>query len=675
MRYLLVRLLFLVPFLFPFPTEAQVVLPEECPVLTGEASEETILESVGDVRWWRVVVREDGVLRYRGTGKETRLTPTLFDRHGQEIPAVAPDWLQTDRIWAARVRPGTVYLRLTANRTDGETFRYQLLLEGLDADEPDDVRPQELGREFKRRSLPRGDIDAVSVEVDRRCLLIVRQFNALASDRQMQFRILDADGDVVADTIAGFPRFWDDGDLWVAVRAEPGTYTVQTWSVDTGWGYSRLQIELMEEMDPYEPNDSAALSRSIPLGRWISLLNLPDGDEDWFRVTVPATGILTVVQRKPDRTRVRIEAELERDGETLPLSDRIPCEDGLVQSIVVEPGAYDLKVATVQPDILPVEVRGDWEPFQEVAEPNQTLAEAGELPLHLRLRSWPPGDVDWYSLTLDESKQVTLRSPKRIALRLLRDGELVRIPSVLDGDDGWVGRVNLGPGAHGLRFEAVDPSPDRISLVTDLENQVDAFEPNDRRSEAAWCPSSFTAPITLFPGDRDWLELDLSSRSLVEFRLLGVEEDSRIQIAIPDLDVSQRFPIEEAAVITLEADAGPLAVCLSDEKGTGRAVTLQVRVIPDENTTDDSLTVFAVETPDGERESLKLTTYCEGGRWMPIANRAQLGPTLLATLEPPPVATPNAEASSEETRTPQQTPFWPWVVGGGIVLILIWWKR
>jgi hypothetical protein len=670
-----VPLLFVFLFLVPVTTFAQVELPGECPALTGEETVETVLESVGDVRWWRVVVREEGVLRYRGKGKDTRLTPALFDRTGREIPTAEPDWLQTDRIWAARVSPGTVYLRLTANRTDGETFRYQLLLDGLDADEPDDVRPQELGREFKRRSLPHGDIDAVSVEVDRRCLLVARQFNALASDRQMQFRILDDSGEVVADTIAGFPRFWDEADLWVAVRAEPGTYTVQTWSVNTGWGYSRLQVELMEEMDPYEPNDSVELSRAIPLGRWISLLNLPDGDEDWFRVSVPATGILSVVQRKPDRTRVRIEAELERNGEKMPLSDRMPCDEGLVQSIVVEAGAYDLKVSTVQPDILPVEVRVDWEPFRETAEPNQSLALAGELPLAVRLRAWPPGDVDWYTLTLDEPKLVTLRSPKRIALRLLRDGELVKIPSVSDESDGWVGRVNLGPGVHALRFEAVDPSPEMIPLTTELTNQPDAFEPNDHRRDEAWCPPACTAPISLFPGDRDWLKMDLPVRSLVEFRLLGVAPDARIQLRAPDLDFEQRFPTEESAVLTLEADAGSLVVCLADDAGTGQPLTLQVRVIPDENSRDDALTVFAVETPGGALEALRLTTYCEGGKWVDVPNRAQLGPKLLAALEPPAADQPVAAPAARESAPSPHAPFWPWVVGGLVLLILIWWKR
>lgn len=278
---------------------------------------------------------------------------------------------------------------------------------------------------------------AVPVSVDSRIEA------ALQTEEDENWYVLDfprADGELTyhVRVRVTLPRRLEEGAELLVKRpgeAEPVAYTIrQTEDVHltvppgevtmgvrfregeaSGYLSYALETELMMAPDPYEDNDHQwhAYELELPLEQGVTGTFHTDGDRDWYRMTTPESGTLTV-ELAADSPRMDPVLFVQQLGGSGVLVDEYgPMGSESLQIRVEADSTYYVRVSdeNINATIGTYHLWIDYEPDRHaVHEPNNRSDRAVRLQQGVPAAAelYEPGDVGWYRFAVDEEADVSL---------------------------------------------------------------------------------------------------------------------------------------------------------------------------------------------------------------------------------------------------------------------------
>lgn len=270
------------------------------------------------------------------------------------------------------------------------------------------------GEPFALRIQPAGDVDWYRVEVPGAGYL-----------RASVGRVPDAVDLEVA--FARHTQWEEEKERWLREWAEPpvavrvpegGIYSIalsDAYDDNASETPIQVRVDYLEEFDPAEPNDEPAAATGVTLDEVRRPAIFPSGDRDWFRVTVPGRGYLTVEARNAPgeiEPEIRLARFDEWAGETTEVRDwHAPPASAFVQ----DSGAYYVEIRDAYDDgaaETPFEVRIRLLEDVDPAEPNDGPEDAASLqvPDSVAVAIFPDGDRDWFRFQAGSAGTLAIRA-------------------------------------------------------------------------------------------------------------------------------------------------------------------------------------------------------------------------------------------------------------------------
>jgi len=285
----------------PYPTTGRraISLPASAVRVEPGKTVEHIFTARGEVLWLSVEVKGPGYLIYTGSARNARADVAAFDAKALPVGGGNWQWAGWKQFFPAVVAPGVHYLRLTCTAPDRAPMSITLSTAPMDPGEPDDTRlpdggqaPDRArgvkpGRPVEIRILPAGDVDRLRFQVGQAGYAVFTQVGGRGAPVRLQYSLLDSAGTVVADTSKNLPIQSGRSDLWSALRVDPGRYTLAVRAGKAFPDMVQFRVDVMQEVDAYEPNDRREAARPVPLDSVLPIYILPAGDVDWLRISVP----------------------------------------------------------------------------------------------------------------------------------------------------------------------------------------------------------------------------------------------------------------------------------------------------------------------------------------------------------------------------------------------------
>lgn len=417
------------------------------------------------------------------------------------------------------------------------------------------------GRPFTGKINTRGDIDHVRIHVPSAGRLIAEVSNVPANLRL---------------EISCYNRYWEWIGLYAAA-ASPGDDVRLLRDLD---GPTDVHFRLRDVLDgsnpdftytlllrfepapdPFEPNNrllEATPVSTSPLAGYL----FPAGDEDWYRVWVPAGNRLEAsLESVPDEVRAEISL-YGRDREWLgrwqsavnpgdpvsaSLSEPAPAAGDYFVRVRTVAGSngtrsYRLTLSGVDPSQAPPFV-----PQSSEREPNATVADATPVSVGLPVNATfaTPNDPDWYTFKVQTPGLLRTRidhPPRSVAahLRVYRD-DLTLLASRLATNPGDAIALDLAlsdPGTYHVLIEATRgafSASESYSLGLDFTSVTDAFEPNDHLQEATPLTRLNRIQAHLFTaGDADCYLVQAEAGALLRVSVADVPPELRPQLELFD---------------------------------------------------------------------------------------------------------------------------------------------
>ncbi len=324
----------------------------------------------------------------------------------------------------------------------------------------------------------------------------------------------------------------------------------------TGNGLLQIDAALTANIkaDAFEPNDTREGARRLPLGNQVPAQLDGGGDRDWYRVSAPADGVLTIhfqglmpagVPMPPVRVshfegdRAQGTADLKIGNKTI----EWPVIKGENQ-IAIQ--LADAEKSTVVPYLLTAEFRMARDSY----ESNDSLAQAFTLaPRSQKVTGnfHQTSDRDWYAIHFTQ----------RGALKLSLETDTVRIDpafmvqragqaetfydEVGDGETEQSSIIAVTPGTYYIRVHNAassdaEPVVGQYTLSIEVQTRYeDPNEPNDRAYTAT--PLMNGAEYIGVVGkesDQDWFQLRIQESHLVSLRLTDIPSDRAMRLDIMD---------------------------------------------------------------------------------------------------------------------------------------------
>ncbi len=339
-----------------------------------------------------------------------------------------------------------------------------------------------------------------------------------------------------ADWLGVYATSLNDGDdLHLAHDlVEAGTWFVRARDVSGRVipGNYSLQARFEPAPDASEPNDRVGLATLLTTSSVQGRI-FPRGEEDWFRIHVPAGARLACELASPAAMRGEVAlydpdfawlgawSTAVNPGDTALLDHAVTragfyylrIRDALSLSHL---GNYRLSVAGGNPGFVPVRV-----PVTSEQEPDDSLSLATPIAPGTTVTGTVARDLDpdCYSFSVEQPGQLTvtlLASPANLALRLqLLDDSgnlLVSGEAGLPGDVFALTHDVRQPARFHLRASplAAGSSADPYRFATALLPVTDPFEPNDRYGDAVSLHDVNQVRAFLFPAsDQDWFRIQV----------------------------------------------------------------------------------------------------------------------------------------------------------------------
>jgi len=306
-----------------------------------------------------------------------KLTPEV-----QFVDAKSRKPLPSSNSTGAAVKPGLCLVRLTAaweTPWAWQPFLFRLRFVP-EFDELEAERPPllQFGKPVRIGFCPRGDQDLWRLQVDKPGLVwLTFPDRPQGFGLQTEIRAPNAPPRTAGETF----------------RLTPGVYVLKAGPSNPDWWSPRairMLPVLEEEFDPFEPNDTAAEAKPLPLNQPVSLFLYPGGDQDWFTVDLGQDGLLQVtasdwgIFRASNRDCLILTCLYASDGKTQ-VAGISQSSYGPRRTAKLKKGTYLLQVAATndwafsrQPFTLHAEFLPDGAPAQSpVSAGNLTVAFAG----------------------------------------------------------------------------------------------------------------------------------------------------------------------------------------------------------------------------------------------------------------------------------------------------------
>ncbi|MCC6353282.1 MAG: hypothetical protein IT577_05310 [Verrucomicrobiae bacterium] len=305
---------------FEFTHEMDAAEPndnfEHAQEIRPDASISFSLFPPGDKDFFRIQIPRPGHLSVTvGKGEIILSDPmaTIYDGAQKEIAQLHPllDFARTDES-GIRVQPGTLYVMISARRPvpfltkeEPTTAKFRFTPDD-DPMEPNDsfaqAREAKPGPPLKVILWPPGDRDYFKIPVGKAASLYVTQARPAEGpiDRPVPFlpgpgvrmQLYDGEQNPIGESRPD----------WVARVTPPAAYLAI--ELPKAWRAAQeqqrpvnltLNLELVEDDDPTEPNDDAEHAVAAHFGAPINVVFGSPADHDFFRLDVPAPGIIHAV--------------------------------------------------------------------------------------------------------------------------------------------------------------------------------------------------------------------------------------------------------------------------------------------------------------------------------------------------------------------------------------------
>ncbi len=412
--------------------------PEQAnPVTLGVTFTGSVFE-VGDEDWYTVTIPEEGTLKAKSSGVD------INDYYIQLVDVDAARVISTrevyplgevDSVYATNLQSGTYYLRVYPYSSN--TGTYSLTADFIPALLPNDQEPNnsyEQAQEFPMNSETTGRINYVydnvadledwfSITIPEEGTLKIVSESPDCSDYYI--RLIDVDGEEVLDYTEVYPI--TDIDSVYKTNLQAGKYYLKVSPYSTRHGSYRITNIFTPALLPNdaEPNNVVADANEFPLnsettGRINYVYDNVADMEDWFSITTPEEGTLTIVSESPDCSDYYIRL-IDVDGEVvLDYAEVYPITDiDSVYKTNLQAGKYYLKVSPYSSHHGSYRVTNTFTPalLPNDDEPNNTAEQAEELLINDettgRLNYVLNGvfdDVDWYYIETPDDGELKVIS-------------------------------------------------------------------------------------------------------------------------------------------------------------------------------------------------------------------------------------------------------------------------
>ncbi len=478
----------------------------------------------GDQDWFSLIVPEKGQLAFSkesGGGEPVVSVRTLQGRYlarEQTLPfALAVRQGRYEIVFAERWR-----------RAVEQTVRLRIeLIASNDPTEPND-RPQQAiplpvgGKEVLFELSPRGDIDWFSINVPGSGYLSVK---VEAEGRHyVELTLFNEHLEPV-----GLPRW---GSL--AFRVEGGKFFLRAGAEASSVKRAKLSAEFRPEFDPTEPNDTPVRASRCGTDSVLRFALWPSGDQDWFAVSVPEAGYLSLELTGPGAGGARPACTVWQEGRVVAALKLLPAV------VRVQAGEVFLQFEPLEGSVRPslIEVSLEFSPELDALEPNDEPRHAASIqcPGSTEVAIWPPDDVDYIALSVREDCYLIVRA----------EGGKAGLLEIALAGRGAAPEVGFGPqcvfrlssGRHLLRLRTGERinKPLVLTLMTELKKEIDPGEALEASGGTRDLEPGKQYRTAVFPGrdiDRFKIEVERPGRYVLELTGESPPLDLRFDLAGP----------------------------------------------------------------------------------------------------------------------------------------------
>ncbi|NRB30638.1 MAG: pre-peptidase C-terminal domain-containing protein [Rhizobiaceae bacterium] len=487
-----------------------------------------------DVDWYKVEVTKQGELDVKLTNivEPFDLVVQVWDENGSKVgPYFVPDRPGGDTSAIIDLpQPGPYWIQVYDNRQNARSITPYTLTTNFtptaDVGEPNDrfAQPHDIsiGTDVEANILPVGDVDWYAIAVDKPGALDLKLGN-------------------VADNLDLITQVWDTNKVKVGPYFSParaggetigkvdlpvsGRYLIQVYDNRSNARAAQpytLKTLFTPAQDAAEPNNSFAQSAPLAINSTVSANILPQGDVDWFEVTVPDAGALAVTISNVDEAMDLIVQAWTPDKDKLGSWYGPPRPGGDTSAVIdlPAPGRYFLQIYDNRSNARsekPYSLTTEFTASEDQSEPNNRPALATSLTIDAEVKAniIPTGDRDWFAIDVADRGLLDVEiSEVDVALDLYVqawNADLQKVagyfgPPRHGGDT--LAAINLpAPGRYYLevwdgRDNARSTTPYR--LATRFSSASDKGEPNDTLATALPSALPNSTEGTIFPvGDSD----------------------------------------------------------------------------------------------------------------------------------------------------------------------------
>ncbi|MFA7138876.1 MAG: T9SS type A sorting domain-containing protein [Bacteroidales bacterium] len=308
--------------LFPLFLTAQETEPNNSPAQANlfpvNSSLTAAINAVGDEDWFALTLPEEGTLKVRSTGVDINdYYITLYDSNGTSVLSTKEVYPlgETDSVFKTNLQASTYFLRV--HPYSANVGSYNLTSVFIPALLPNDPEPNNSVDEatfFPLNSQTTGRLNYVlegvgdtqdwfSITTTEEGKLSIISTSPDNNDYYMI--LVDVDGTEILSSCEVYPL--GEVDSVYKTNLQAGTYYLKVYPYSANHGSYHLENRFTPALLPNdpEPNNQSAQASDFPLfttitGRLNYVYDNVADNSDWFTVTTPDDGVLTLISHSPD---------------------------------------------------------------------------------------------------------------------------------------------------------------------------------------------------------------------------------------------------------------------------------------------------------------------------------------------------------------------------------------
>ena len=472
-----------------------------------------------------VEVHKPGLLKVETGGKPSG--PITFE-YGFYEASTRRELQRSHESNALRVGPGRY---IVVVRDYFSTLRYEpLALKLFITFKPSDdqfeennsvktASPVRLFQDLDIAIYPRYDVDYFAVDVERKGYLRVETIRAPKEEHTLEYGFYDGvSGKQLQRTHHSNARYVLPGKYIVSIRDYFSTFRKRAMPMT-------LQLQLDENVDAFEPNDSWKSAKPVALDEKIQLSLYPRYDKDFFRVEVAKKGYVQLKPKMPKGFGLTPEYHfLDDRGKTLQCTHH-------TNARALFPGTYIVGIRdyfeSFRKKPTPFELTIHLVEELDAYEPNNSYKEAKKVELGEDIRSsiYPRYDWDYYVVDVNEAGYLQLNVVKGPKYGLVPEyhflddsGKTLQKSHHTNARRVLPGRYVVGlRDYHSVYRQEAEEMMLRIVLIPEL----DSYEPNDNWHEAKKVQLGNELETTIYPRyESDYYSVDVKEAGYLQLNVV-----------------------------------------------------------------------------------------------------------------------------------------------------------